>query len=367
MVVIKKMIKSVYIHIPFCKNICSYCNFCKMYYNKEQVKKYLIALEKEIKSFYKNDIISTIYIGGGTPSDLEILELEELFNIIQLFRLDKSYEFTFECNISVTEEKLLLLKKYGVNRLSFGIETVNNKLLSIIDRKHTKEEIVDKINLCRKLGFSNINGDLMYAFDVESLEELQNDISFILSLELEHISTYSLIIEEHTKLYLQKFNNCDEETDSKMYFMICDILNSNNYEHYEVSNFAKNGFRSRHNLTYWKNEEYYGFGLSASGYIRDIRYTNTGSISKYIDGFYKYEIEKLDKCDKISYELILGLRTMDGINVDDFFRKYKVKLDEIFDIKDLILQKGLVINEKIIYIPYDKWYVMNNILERFVR
>lgn len=361
------MIKAVYIHIPFCKNICSYCNFCKMYYNKKQVKKYLIALEKEIKSYYKNDIISTIYIGGGTPSDLDLFELESLFKIIKLFKIDKTYEFTFECNISITEEKLILLKKYGVNRLSFGIETVNNKLLSVIDRYHTKEEIVNKINLCRKLGFSNINGDLMYAFNDESLEDLRNDISFMLSLDLEHISTYSLIIEEHTKLYLKKFNNCNEETDSKMYFMICDILNSNNYEHYEISNFAKAGFRSKHNLTYWKNEKYYGFGISASGYIKNTRYTNTGSISRYAEGFYKYEIEKLNKYDKISYEMILGLRTIEGINLDDFFRKYRIKLDEIFDIKSLILQKSLVLDDNRIYIPYDKWYVMNNILENFVR
>lgn len=361
------MIKAVYIHIPFCKNICSYCNFCKMYYNKKQVKKYLIALEKEIRSYYKNDIISTIYIGGGTPSDLDLFELESLFKIIKLFKIDKTYEFTFECNMSITEEKLILLKKYGVNRLSFGIETVNNKLLSVIDRYHTKEEIVNKINLCRKLGFSNINGDLMYAFNDESLEDLRNDISFMLSLDLEHISTYSLIIEEHTKLYLKKFNNCNEETDSKMYFMICDILNSNNYEHYEISNFAKAGFKSKHNLTYWKNENYYGFGLSASGYIKNTRYTNTGSISKYVEGFYKYEIEKLNKYDKISYEMILGLRTIEGINLDDFFRKYKIELDEIFDIKNLVLQKSLVLDDKRIYIPYDKWYVMNSILEKFVR
>ncbi len=367
MVVIEKMIRSVYIHIPFCKNICSYCNFSKMYYNKDQVDRYLKALEKEIKSCYKNDIISTIYIGGGTPSDLGEDKLERLFKIVQMFKLDISYEFTFECNISITEEKLKILKKYGVNRLSFGIETVNDKFLNIMDRYHTRNEIRDKINTCRKLGFSNINGDLMYAFNGESLEDLRDDISFILSLNLEHISTYSLIIEEHTKLYLKKFTNCDEETDSKMYFMICDILNDNNYEHYEVSNFAKSGFRSKHNLTYWKNEKYYGFGLSASGYIDDIRYTNTGSISKYVDGFYKYEIEKMNKYDKISYEMILGLRTIEGIRLDEFYKKYKIKLEEVFDIRDLILQRCLIINEKRVYIPYDKWYVMNNILEKFVR
>ena len=360
------MIKSVYIHIPFCKNICSYCSFCKMYYNKGQVKDYLEALDKEISDSYKGEEIYTIYIGGGTPSDLSLDELEMLFKVIGRFILAENYEFTFECNISVSLEKLKLLKKYGVNRLSFGIEKLYDKFLKIINRFHTKEEIRDKINFCRSIGFTNINGDLMYAFKGESLDEVRDDISFILSLNLEHISTYSLIIERHTKLYLKGFTNCDEELDSEMYFMIHDILKINGYEHYEVSNFAKSGFRSRHNLTYWLNEEYYGFGLSASGYIDEVRYTNTGSISKYRRSSYKYEIEKLDKYDKISYEMILGLRIVDGINLEKFYNKYNVKIEDVFDIKELVSLGYLIMCERV-YIPYDKWYVMNSILEKFVR
>lgn len=233
------MVKAIYIHIPFCKNICTYCAFCKMYTNKERMDKYLKALEYEIKENYKEEKIKTIYIGGGTPSDLNIDQLKYLLEITKKINKEKDYEFTFECNIEIEKEKLELLKQYGVNRLSFGIETITSRFLKIIGRDHTKESIREKINLCRKLGFKNINGDLMYAFKDEKIEELEEDIAFLLSLNLEHISTYSLIIEEHTKLFLKGYKNCQEEKEEKMYKTIHDTLNKYGYIHYEISNFAK--------------------------------------------------------------------------------------------------------------------------------
>ncbi len=360
------MVKSVYIHIPFCKNICSYCNFCKMYYNEKMASIYLDALYLEIVNNYKGEKVSTIYIGGGTPSDLSISNLKKLFKIIEIFNKDEKCEFSFECNVDIEKEKLILLKDNQVNRLSFGIETISKKNLKIIDRNHNKKIINDKIKLCRDIGFSNINGDLMYAFDNETMEELKNDINFMLSLNLEHISTYSLIIEKHTKLYLNGAKNCDEDLDYKMYKTIHNLLLKNGYIHYEVSNFSKNNFSSLHNLTYWKNEEYYGFGLSASGYIDNIRYTNTKSFNNYIQGIYKYEVEKLDKYDKINYEIILGLRLRNGVNLKNFFHKYNVNIEDLFFINDY-LSLGYLIKNDNLYIPYNKWYVMNSILERFVK
>ncbi len=361
------MIKAVYIHIPFCKNICSYCSFCKIYYHEKKVEQYLKSLKKEIETYYRQEKISTIYIGGGTPSDLNLEELNILLDIIKLLNKEKNYEFTFECNFDITKEKLQLLKEKGVNRLSFGIETIHSKYLNLLNRISNKKEIYSKISLCRQLGFHNINGDLMYAFKEETIPELKEDLNFLLSLNLEHISTYSLMIEEHTKLYLNHEQNCDEKRDSNMYYTIHHILKKNHYEHYEISNFSKKGYRSKHNMTYWNNLEYYGFGLGAAGYIDQVRYSNTKSIQHYFNGKYRYEEEKIDRRNQICYELILKLRTSDGVDQKKFLEKYHTSIEENYFIDDLIKEKSLIKKENKIYIPYDKWYVMNHILERFVR
>lgn len=361
------MAKAVYIHIPFCKNICSYCSFCKVYYHEKKVNQYLKSLKNEITTFYQQEKISTIYIGGGTPSDLNLEQLKDLLDIVKLLKKEETYEFTFECNMNINKEKLQLLKENGVNRLSFGIETIHSKYLKILNRVNDENEIRSKILLCRKLGFDNINGDLMYAFKDETISELKEDLDFLLSLNLEHISTYSLMIEEHTRLYLNHIENCDEKTDSEMYYTIHNLLKKHNYEHYEISNFSKKDCHSKHNMTYWHNLEYYGFGLGASGYINHIRYSNTKSFKHYFDKKYHYEEENIDRETKICYELILGLRTINGINQKDFFRKYHTSIEKEFVIDDLIKDNNLIKTNDNVYIPYDKWYVMNHILERFVR
>ena len=218
-------IKSVYIHIPFCESICSYCDFCKFLKNDEWINKYLIALEKEIKSKYKGEEIETLYIGGGTPSCLNIEQLSKLFKIIKIFNKSKNIEFTFECNIeNITEEKLKLLYENGINRLSIGIQTFKEKYLSFLNRNHTKDNIVEKINLAKKIGFKNINIDLIYALPGQTLEELNKDIDEFIALDIPHISTYSLIIEEHTILNNNNVENIDEELDYEMYKLICNRL-----------------------------------------------------------------------------------------------------------------------------------------------
>ena len=345
------MVKSAYIHIPFCNNICSYCDFCKLLYNKDFVKKYLNALEKEITNNYKGEILDTIYIGGGTPSSLSITELNKLFSIIRIFKLSKEYEFTFEVNIEdITEEKLEILKENKVNRLSIGIESFNDKYLKYLGRNYT---------------FDNINVDLMYALKNESLDDLEKDIDKILKLDIKHISCYSLIIEKNTKLYIDNTKYISDDLDSDMYDLIDKKL-ENKYHRYEVSNYSITSYESKHNLTYWKNNEYYGFGLGAAGYIDNIRYTNTRNLSKYISGSYERQEEVLTKEDKIKYEFILGLRLTNGINKDNFNKKYGININEIEVIKELI-NKGLLIDDKInIYVPKKYFYVLNDILVNFV-
>ena len=246
------MIESIYFHIPFCKRICSYCDFCKNYYNKDIIDKYLDALNNEVLDLYKNEEIKTLYIGGGTPSSLSLKELDKLFSIISKINLSKVYEFTFECNYDdITEELLKKLKLNKVNRLSIGIESFNEKFSKLLNRKINKKEMLDKINLSKKY-FDNISIDLMYGMPGQTLEDLNNDIDMFLKLDITHVSLYSLILEEHTKLYLKVKEEVDEDVQSSMYNLIVNKL-SNKYKRYEISNFSKEKYESKHNLTYWNN------------------------------------------------------------------------------------------------------------------
>lgn len=361
------MVKHTYIHIPFCKKICSYCDFCKVFYNKKQVSLYIKALEQEIEEIYKGEEQSTIYIGGGTPSSLDLDELEELFKVLSTIKKSSNIEYTIECNFSTTTyEKLCLFKKYGINRLSFGIESISSNNLEILDRKEDKSIIKKVLDMARDLGFNNINLDLMYAIPSESIDDLDKDIDFILSLNPEHISTYSLMIEEHTKLHINNTKKISEDLDLLMYNRICKRLKSN-YNHYEISNFAKDGFKSKHNLCYWKNKEYYGFGVGASSYLNNIRYTNTKSITKYLKNEYTCIEEKLAKEDKMEYEMILGLRLLSGVSKKEFYNKYKVHIDEYFDI-DKLLKQGLLKESKTnYYISEENLYISNEILLSFIK
>lgn len=361
------VIKSLYIHIPFCKNICSYCDFCKMYYNGEIVNNYLIALEKEINKYYKKEIMNTIYIGGGTPSSLSIEQLQKLFEILKIVNTSSSLEFTFEVNINdINEELLDILVKNKVNRLSIGIETINDKFLKLIDRHHTKEEVYDKVILAKKY-FNNINVDFMYGFTNQTIEELKKDLDFFKELDVNHISIYSLILEPNTKLYISNTKPLDEEIESNMYFYIIDYLKDLGFNHYEISNFAKEGYCSNHNLCYWNNYKYYGFGLGASGYIDNVRYSNTRSINNYIKGNYRLEEEKISKETDMENEMILGLRKMEGVSKSVFFDKYNIEIEKFFDISNL-LEKSLLIDESNrIFIPHDKLYLSNSILVNFIK
>ena len=360
------MTTSAYIHIPFCDNICNYCDFCKRYSYPNIVNNYLEALEKDIKDNYKGEVLKTIYIGGGTPSSLTIGELTKLMKIIKLLKLDSSYEFTFECNPeSVTEEKLVLLKENGINRISLGIESTNDKFLKYLGRCHDFNLVKEKIKLIKKY-FDNINVDLIYALPNETIFDLKKDLQNIVKLDVNHVSTYSLEIHDNTIFGIKKTKSINEELDSDMYNEICKYLKENGYNHYEVSNFCKGNTYSKHNVVYWKNNEYYGFGLGASGYVNNIRYDNTRSMYKYINGNKVLNTEKLNKQDKISYELILGFRLIEGINKEEFKKKYNVNLIDEYNIKELI-KLGYLIDDGInIKISYDKIYIENSILENFV-
>lgn len=358
-------VKSIYIHIPFCNQICTYCDFCKLYYNKKWINKYLEALKQEVRLSYKNEKISTVYIGGGTPSSLTIEELTKLFCITNNILLEEDYEFTIECNIEdITEEKLILFKKNKVNRLSIGVQSFNKKILNYLGRNYDESIILKKINLAKKY-FKNINIDLIYAIKNQTLDDLNMEIEKFLSINVPHISCYSLIIENNTILKNNKEEYINDELDRKMYDLICNKLGKK-YNHYEISNFSINGYESKHNLCYWNNLEYYGFGLSASGYINDIRYTNTKNLSKYLKCDFDKDKEILNKQDKMQYELIVGFRKIDGINKLDFYNKYNMNLKDLYNIKDLISKNILLENKYFIYINPKYIYTSNDILVNFI-
>lgn len=361
------MIKSCYIHIPFCRHICSYCDFAKLFYDKSWCDRYLIALEKEVKDKYCGEILDTIYIGGGTPSSLDIEQLEKLFDIVDIFRKSSNCEITVECNIeTVTEEKLRLLHSKGVNRLSIGVESANEEVLRFLERSYNKQQIIEVIKQAKKIGFSNINIDLMYAIPFETIDDLKEDLSFFLNLNVPHISTYSLMIEEHTKLHNKNITPISEELDYLMYQAIHDELSKNGYCHYEISNFSKEGFQSKHNLTYWRNEEYYGFGLGASGYQFPFRYSNTRNFFEYEKGNYLLEKEEMTRQLDMENEIILGFRTKEGISKKRFQEKFGFDLKTVFDIESFINTGQIIENKDFYTIPFSCWYTSNEILVHFI-
>lgn len=358
-------IKSAYIHIPFCKSICSYCDFSKMYYNSNFVNSYLNALSNEIKEDYKGETLDTIYIGGGTPSALSIDELKHLFLITSTLKLSDNYEFTIECNIEdVTKEKLELFKNNKVNRISIGVQSFNNRILKYLNRKYDSEIILKKINLAKRY-FNNINIDLIYAVNNETIDDLKKDLKKFLSIDIPHISCYSLIIEKNTILYNKNEEYISEDLDRLMYDTIEKTL-SFNYCHYEISNYAKKGFESKHNLCYWNNKEYYGFGLSAASFIENKRINNTRNLKKYIEFNRDKEEEILTKEDKIRYELILGFRKIEGINKKEFCNKYNIDIHDLYNINELLKKGYLSENDKYIFIPKEYIYVSNDILINFI-
>lgn len=355
--------KAIYIHIPFCKTICSYCDFCKVFYNKKFVDTYLEQLDKEIKSNYREELIKTIYIGGGTPSCLDYSELVKLFDIISVFNKSIDVEFTIECNVeTLTEEKIKLFVENGVNRVSIGVQSLLVKNIKFLERHHKKEQVIEVIKWLKKYGIDNINLDLIYALPSQTMDDLKNDLDTYLVLGITHISTYSLMIEPNTKLYIKNIASIDEDLDSKMYTFICDYLKKHGFNHYEISNFCLPGYESKHNLTYWNNEEYYGFGVGASGYISSIRYDNTRSLTVYLKGDNNREEVVINKNMKIENELILGFRKIEGISKKEFKKKYDREICDIIEIKNLLKLGKLIDNGEYVFIPEKYIYVSNSIL-----
>lgn len=324
--------KALYIHIPFCEHICKYCDFTKLFYFSKFEKPYLEALKKEISSKVKNKVF-TLYFGGGTPTALSDEGFENILRFASSF-LEKDYEFTVEANVeNLTKSKLDIMKRCGVNRLSIGVQSTCNALLKEIGRCHTFEDAQKIIKLAKSKGFYNINIDLIYGFKNESLNDVKKDLEEFIKLDIDHISIYSLIVEKGSMFYNLKYPTQNEEDSRKYYEYIVKYLREKGYERYEISNFAKNGKYSRHNLTYWHNEEYYGCGLGASGYVNGVRYENTKSLPEYLKGNYISSSERVDEKELEEYFLITNLRLEQGFSKEQYKDLFGVEFEEKYNNK----------------------------------
>ena len=334
------MIKHAYIHIPFCKRKCHYCSFVSGIDIKEQFA-YINALKQEIKHKYKNEELKTIYFGGGTPSLVESCLLKE---VLELFSFSQESEITIEVNPeSATLEKLIAIKEIGFNRISLGVQTFSDEILKLIGRKHSEETIYNAIKNIKQIGFKNVSIDLIYGLPNQTKELLENDLKKSLSLDIQHISTYGLKIEENSYFGKHTPNNLpNDEQQAEMFLFLCDFLKQNDFEHYEISNFAKRGFNSNHNCAYWKNKNYYGFGLNASGYEGNIRYRNSSDFQEYILNPLKREEEEiLTTQETMENEIFLALRLKEGINIKEINKKYSIDFENKYK---KIIQKYKVLN-----------------------
>ena len=315
------MTSSVYIHIPFCRQKCYYCTFSS-YPQLDLREKYLDGLLIEIEKRYLGEKIKTLYIGGGTPS---LIGFEKIAEILSKFNLEENAEVTIEANPeSTTNAWIKGVFDCGVNRLSFGVQSFDDKLLKQIGRKHTVKQAFDVILSARKIGFKNINVDLIYGLPMQTMSDVSASVITACELGVEHISSYGLKIEEGSKFFRERPKSLPyEDMQADMYLKLCEITEKYGYKHYEISNFAKNGFESKHNLNYWNAENYYGFGCGASGFEGQTRYTHENTIEKYLENPLNLtEKEILTKEVQLEETIFLGFRKADGIDVSAINKKF---------------------------------------------
>lgn len=353
------MAKGLYIHIPFCDHICTYCDFPKLLTKGQRHEAYIEALLMELE-MYRQEVgfeqLQSIFIGGGTPTALSVEQLQPLFDYLhQFINFDQMVEFSIEANPeNLTLEKIQYLISQGVSRFSLGVQTFHETLLKRIGRKHQASEVIQAIQNLKQCGVQNINLDLIYAIPGQTIEQLKSDLEQAIALEVEHISAYSLIVEEHTQLYLAYMRDqiklTDNEIEAQMYEVVMDKLTQNGFKHYEISNYAKSR-PSLHNQWYWKNDSYIGTGLGAHGYVLGHRYQNTRSINTYIELLQKKEKPVIEshlvtKQEQIEEEMFLGLRLLEGLNIDRVNEKYQLNLIELYQkaLNDL-LDKGFLEKE----------------------
>ena len=368
---------SAYVHIPFCTQICYYCDFSKVFIKNQPVDAYLEHLIQETRS-YEIGKLRTLYIGGGTPTALSAQQLANLLTELpKVMDLSEVEEFTIEANPGdLDPDKIAVLKDSQVNRVSLGVQTFDNKMLKKIGRSHQEQDIYDNIRHLKQAGFDNISIDLIYALPGQTMDQVKENIAKAIDLDIPHMSLYSLILENHTvfmnRMRRGKLPLPKEELEAEMFEYIIEELEKAGFEHYEISNFSKPGFESRHNLVYWDNAEYYGLGAGASGYVDGIRYKNHGPIRHYLEaveaGKARITEEHLTLEEKMEEELFLGLRKKTGVSKARFEEKFGVSFDQRYGqvVASLTEQGLLVPDDKQVRMTKRGLFLGDTVAEKFI-
>ena len=368
---------SAYVHIPFCTQICYYCDFSKVFIKNQPVDSYLEHLIEEYDS-YDIQKLRTLYIGGGTPTALSAPQLAFLLEKLT-DKLDLSYleELTIEANPGdLDQEKIAVLKDSPVNRVSLGVQTFNDRMLKQIGRSHTEKDIYENISNLKKAGFDNISIDLIYALPKQTMEDVKINVAKAISLDIPHMSLYSLILENHTvfmnRMRRGKLPLPKEDLEAEMFEYIIAELEKAGFEHYEISNFSKPGFESRHNLMYWDNAEYYGIGAGASGYVDGVRYKNHGPIRHYLQaveaGNARVQEEMLTLKEKMEEEMFLGLRKKSGVSKKRFEEKFGLSFEDHYGavVSELTDQGLLVPDRDIVRMTKQGLFLGDTVAEKFI-
>ena len=368
---------SAYVHIPFCTQICYYCDFSKVFIKNQPVDSYL---EHLIEEYHSYDIkkLRTLYIGGGTPTALSAPQLAFLLEKLT-DKLDLSYleELTIEANPGdLDEEKIAVLKDSPVNRVSLGVQTFNDRMLKQIGRSHSEKDIYENIANLKKAGFDNISIDLIYALPKQTMEDVKTNVAKAIALDIPHMSLYSLILENHTvfmnRMRRGKLPLPKEDLEAEMFEYIIAELEKAGFEHYEISNFSKPGFESRHNLMYWDNAEYYGIGAGASGYVDGVRYKNHGPIRHYLQaveaGNARVQEEVLTLHEKMEEEMFLGLRKKSGVSKKRFEEKFGLSFEDQYGsvVAELTEQGLLVPDRDIVRMTKQGLFLGDTVAEKFI-
>lgn len=379
----KKMIQSAYIHIPFCEHICHYCDFNKMFLKGQPVEEYLQMLKKEMVLALQKaptSHLNTIYVGGGTPTSLNHEQLSYLCGTIGevLPYNPEEVEFTFEANPGdLSIEKMHILKEAGVNRISFGVQSFNEELLKAIGRTHKPEDVYNSIEKAQRAGFENITIDLMYGLPGQTMQVFKESLQEALKLQLPHYSSYSLIVEPKTVFYnmmqKNKLHLPTQDLEAEMYEVLMEEMEKHGLRQYEISNFAKVGFESKHNTTYWNNDYYYGFGAGAHGYLNGERVGNYGPLKKYMEPIRNGEIpymsvHKVPVHEQMEEEMFLGLRKIDGVSFSSFTRKFGKNALEVFaePIQELLERELVEVKNERMFLTHKGKLLGNEVFQTFI-
>ena len=368
---------SAYVHIPFCTQICYYCDFSKVFIKNQPVDSYLEHLLQEFHS-YDIQKLRTLYIGGGTPTALSAPQLETLLDgLTKNLDLSVLEELTIEANPGdLDADKIAVLKNSAVNRVSLGVQTFDDKMLKKIGRSHLEKDIYENIDRLKLAGFDNISIDLIYALPGQTMDQVKDNVEKAITLDIPHMSLYSLILENHTvfmnRMRRGKLPLPKEELEAEMFEYIIEELEQSGFEHYEISNFSKPGFESRHNLMYWDNAEYYGIGAGASGYVNGVRYKNHGPIRHYLSaveaGNARVTEEHLSQREQMEEEMFLGLRKKSGVSITRFEEKFGTSFEDLYGqvVRNLCHQGLLQVEGQQIRMTKKGLFLGDTVAEQFI-